>query len=669
MVLKKSLAEVIVLVILCIFSASTVLAEEVSEIYPYRPQNIALMEHGGSARASSSSGDKWGAEKAYDGQSWHFQVWWPQPSQQTPQWIERKLDKPYLIGRVITRTVLAPDKCSFKIELSLDGNSWQKVALYDNVREEVVAEFPPVMAQFIRTTFSSDNTPIYEQMIYEAVPRGKWGGEAGVTRIDYSGETVLLWSQETVAICSEPFEVFVAAEEHGFAKPDSNLYISGTDIKVSAKNLGDGTRFLVTGIKPGKKTVNLMSKKGDNPTKIAQFEVEFLPSFDDTKMTPFFPLGVYWGTQPWPIGSEAFRKTTKRDFPLIKQLGANCVVPGLFTPQDGPVKEYLTILDVAEENNLKLILPVWALWVSITQGHDITITEIYPPLKQLVDAVSGHPALLGYYAADEPMPWSYKNLHTIERVMRSLDPAHPVIAVFNVPGQMRTLVPGSDLRVNFTDIYPVTYKNPVGDIRAENVFERGDKVEFGDLMENLRSMASSKPFWFVPQAYGATKSEGSRLPEPVELRLMCWLALSRGMTGIVPYVFDTSMEKKELISILGDKNVPTPLYEEVKNIFGTMGSLSSTLLKLKYPEKPFSVFEPAEAKRFKGTDAREYIVVVNRDVKNYAEIRLDITLQGIKSNKGVCNVKNGTYLQEDQKQKGLYYLHLEPGDGTVLRID
>ena len=243
----------------------------------------------------------------------------------------------------------------------------------------------------------------------------------------------------------------------------------------------------------------------------------------------------------------------------------NAVTPGPFTPSpaEKPFREYITLLDEAQRHGLKLLLPIWDFAALTTRSEGISADEAYPVARDTVQAVGKHPALLGYYLFDEPLPWYAFNLQTIDTAMASLDPRHPAVAIFASPAQMRTAIPQAGLRVNMMDVYPLTKGSPPGEIRYNDAFLRGDSVEFGELMRRLRSLAPDRPAWFVAQAF----CEGNwRMPEPGELTRMCNLAVEHGFTGIWLFVLNTKGSGSQT-GLIDAKRRPTRLYEESKELF------------------------------------------------------------------------------------------------------
>ena len=644
-----------------------------SQVCPYRSESVALMAHGGIARASSCTVN-WPAEKAFDNNSSHFAAWYPdwwgEKPDRTAPWIERDLGRRRLIGRIVTRTVLSPHSCSFSITVSLDGQSYTEVASFDNVSNEVVAEFSPTEARFIRTTFrNAKSAPVvYEQMMYEAVPRGSWGHEPGARRYSAANTTVVAWPTETVGICGESFRVFVGIEEEGCVRSCESLILRAPGGAVSRTQLADATGFSVSGMRPGKRELRICLKGNGTEAPVDSFDVEFLPRFSYFREKPFFPLGVFYATRPQPIGRERWSAAANRDFPIVKELGANCLIIGPFTPspEDGPFGEYVTLLDAAHRHGLKLLLPVWSFAVAASRVEDVTLTGLYPEVKATVDAVSRHPALLGYYLFDEPLPWYSRNLNTLERLLRSLDPEHPAVAVFTQPSQIREMIPRAGLRVNLIDAYPVTASQPIGDTAYRAAFAPDDRVEFGELMGRLRAAAPHRPFWLIPQAFG----EGAlRLPAPEELRQMCWLALSRGFTGVIPFALTTNAPDDTQLGLLGANNRRTTLYDETARLFSEISGVAPAMLQLQGTGRPIPASKPAEAMAFRGRDGRAYAVVVNRDVTRSVTARVDVPAWLCPSFRHARDVRTLALLATDPQKPRRVDLELDPGGGMVIRFE
>jgi hypothetical protein len=133
-----------------------------------------------------------------------------------------------------------------------------------------------------------------------------------------------------------------------------------------------------------------------------------------------------------------------------------------------------------------------------------------------------HPALLAWYIADEPTgnKVSPDEIRELYRLVRSLDPWHPVSVVFMAPFlSARKFSDGTDIIM--ADPYPVP------DRKVSMV---------GEVTGSLKSeFSGEKPVWIVPQAFGGGEL-WSREPSLQEIRSMTWQAIIKGATGIQYFI-------------------------------------------------------------------------------------------------------------------------------------
>jgi hypothetical protein len=133
-----------------------------------------------------------------------------------------------------------------------------------------------------------------------------------------------------------------------------------------------------------------------------------------------------------------------------------------------------------------------------------------------------HPALLAWYISDEPTgnKISPETLEDIYKVVREIDPWHPVSIVFMAPFLSSIKYAGA-LDIVMADPYPLP------DLPISMV---GDVA--GKLKEEFRG---KRPVWIVPQAFGGGEL-WSREPTIQEVRSMTWQAIIKGATGIQYFV-------------------------------------------------------------------------------------------------------------------------------------
>jgi hypothetical protein len=143
-------------------------------------------------------------------------------------------------------------------------------------------------------------------------------------------------------------------------------------------------------------------------------------------------------------------------------------------------------------------------------------------LRAEIKAFRDHPALLSWYIADEPNGNKLKpdSLLEIYKLIRDLDPWHPVTVVFMAPFMSSRLY-AEALDIVMADPYPVP-DSPVSMV--------------ADITGKLTAeFAGRKPVWIVPQAFGGGEWWG-REPTLQELRSMTYQSIVKGATGIQYFV-------------------------------------------------------------------------------------------------------------------------------------
>ena len=228
---------------------------------------------------------------------------------------------------------------------------------------------------------------------------------------------------------------------------------------------------------------------------------------------PWFPFGFYcyWPVQPTLAGEEAAR-------------GFNLMSP--YQPNDpGSLDERIAYLDRAAALGMKVHYQLLDVsgggGVYSGSGREIPPEQRDEWLRSEIEAVRGHPALLAWYIADEPGlrgldPGEMRRIH--DRV-RELDPYHPVTMVFLNAAAAQRFAAAVD--VAMIDPYPVPNVPPasVGPAVAAAIQGLGPRT----------------PLWLVGQAFGGGE-HWTREPTDREIRMMTWLALVEGATGVQYFI-------------------------------------------------------------------------------------------------------------------------------------
>jgi len=142
-------------------------------------------------------------------------------------------------------------------------------------------------------------------------------------------------------------------------------------------------------------------------------------------------------------------------------------------------------------------------------------------LRAEIEAFRDHPALLAWYLSDEPegQGVSVDTLERSYRIIRELDPYHPITIVFMAPH--RAVDYRNAMDIVMTDPYPIP-NDPPGVVLG---FLRTLEDAFGPAM----------PMWLVPQCFGGNEY-WTREPTPGELRVMTCLGLIEGVTGVQYFI-------------------------------------------------------------------------------------------------------------------------------------
>jgi len=142
-------------------------------------------------------------------------------------------------------------------------------------------------------------------------------------------------------------------------------------------------------------------------------------------------------------------------------------------------------------------------------------------LKEEINAFKDHPALLAWYISDEPVGQHVPPEPLIEayKLIKKLDPYHPVSIVFMTPKKAKDYAKAMDIVM--ADPYPIP---------------RRTVLEAGNVTKGLyEEFYPEKPVWIVPQAFGGNEW-WSREPTSEEIRVMTYLAIINGSKGIQYFI-------------------------------------------------------------------------------------------------------------------------------------
>ena len=228
---------------------------------------------------------------------------------------------------------------------------------------------------------------------------------------------------------------------------------------------------------------------------------------------PFVPVGFYCS---WPLYPE---------FPEQEVVnGFNLLSPYWKIDKKGR-KERMRFMDRCAELGLKVNYNLCSVagggGNSTSRSEGLSRQEKMNLLRQEVELMRDHPALLAWYISDEPVgqgvpPDSLTAAYTL---IKELDPYHPVSIVFMAPHKAGPYREVMDIAM--TDPYPIPH-GPVAEVEQF----------VGGLHRMFRY---EKPVWVVPQAFGGNEW-WTREPTAAEVRAMTYLGVINGAAGIQYFI-------------------------------------------------------------------------------------------------------------------------------------
>lgn len=251
------------------------------------------------------------------------------------------------------------------------------------------------------------------------------------------------------------------------------------------------------------------------PTKANAVQIDRLGGGLIVDGLPFFPFGFYCYS---PVQPTLAAEEVVRGFNLISPYQSN---------DPATIDERRRYMDQAAALDMKVHFQLLSVagggGVNLGTAQDSSAARRSQWLRAEIEAFRDHPALLAWYISDEPTGHGAtpEELEAAAAIVRELDPYHPVTIVFVNPAAAARFSAAMDLAM--TDPYPIP-NGPPGSV--------------ADAVRTVRDAVAPRiPLWLVPQAFGGNEF-WSREPTATELRLMSWLGIIEGVTGIQYFIRD-----------------------------------------------------------------------------------------------------------------------------------
>ncbi len=308
------------------------------------------------------------------------------------------------------------------------------------------------------------------------------------------------------------------------------------------------------------KNFRIANVKPAGPIRI---EVDRTLSKDGKK---FFPLMVY--------------HAMPEDFPLLAELGFNVLLNNFNLRQHtgtDPAAYSARLresLDAAEKNHL-------LLWVAANSDYNQLFT---------IPVAKAHPALLGWYGADEP--WGdLSRLVESYNTLKMLAPDQPVLIIQNNYSRLQETALGAD--IIGTDPYPIP------NVSLRHVVDATEAA--------VRAVSGRKPVWTIlPQYLG-------KIPTREELRCMVWLAIISGADGVGLFDWDERLKDRETGVLSGWHTTEhSEQVENVRVVLKELHALEPLLLSPKAAKQPRLLRANAAVHALtKETEGKRYLLLAS----------------------------------------------------------
>jgi len=211
---------------------------------------------------------------------------------------------------------------------------------------------------------------------------------------------------------------------------------------------------------------------------------------------PFFPVMAY--------------HVALRDYPYVVEAGVN-VVQGNGTNNR---EQLQSMLDAALQNGIRLAVPLY---------YQMKVQENMELIETFVTEFRNHPALFAWMVMDEPALHHKTKEELVEayRLVRTLDPVHPVYMVEALPGSYSFTEKVTDIFA--TDVYPIP-RNPISIVGERVALAKQLAGEHQPVMNVMQAMYNP-PNWPV-------------LTTIEQVRNMIYQSLASGAQGMGYYSFN-----------------------------------------------------------------------------------------------------------------------------------
>ena len=296
------------------------------------------------------------------------------------------------------------------------------------------------------------------------------------------------------------------------------------------------------------------------------------------------------------------------------------------------------LLDQCKQNGLKALIKDDRILAAKPDDPDFEKN-----LNAVIADYSQHPALYGYYLADEPSAAEFPRLAAVKQYLLKKDPQHiPYINLF--PNYASAAQLGTASYEEYLRQYLDIVKPAVVSYDHYALTPTGEREVWWENLEIIRkeSLATGKPFAVIILA---TPHGPYRDPDEGDFRWQVYSAAAYGAKGILYFTYITPAPGSEwnyrsgIVSVAGEK---TAKYDQVKQINAELKTIGKILTGLKStavyhfgklpagtiaaPQNSLVISKDEDllAGEFADKTGARYVLVVNRRAKEAREIIFSI---------------------------------------------
>ncbi|OGV48517.1 MAG: hypothetical protein A2017_16420 [Lentisphaerae bacterium GWF2_44_16] len=367
-----------------------------------------------------------------------------------------------------------------------------------DIRVPIQLNYSPMLITLIK--------PFYRDDIFASMKIKEIEGDISISTETSSKEIELSFKDENGKALTEK-KIKITSEKMAFSLP-------------LPENLADGKYYIEAKLIGDEKTVSV--KK--TVRKLAPFKGEV--TIDNDLITkvdgkPFLAYGWF--------------SLDEKNIIKEKDTGYNVTVSyNTYFKPDEDLKKWL---DFHYENGIKVLMYPYPkrVYNNPESWHRMLSPVESEEIRAYVKKWKEHPAILGWYMADEPelRPALPARMNAIYEICKDEDPYHPCVLLNDTIGGIYKYIDSLDIAD--PDPYPKFLENGLASLPIEKV---------GQFIENIfKAGKNRKIAWATPQGfnYGDYGTINNRAPDFRELRNMQYQAIIAGCTGFTWYTYNGSL--------------------------------------------------------------------------------------------------------------------------------